>query len=139
MNVSIDADVAGTQTGASPEQEFGCGLTGRLEREFRTIEAMLECYCRDHHGTNSRLCSECQGLLDYAQVRLSRCRFGQAKPTCAKCPVHCYQPKRREQVKEVMRYAGPRMLWQHPVLAILHLMDGHKPVPPVPKLASGKS
>jgi len=63
-------------------------------------------------------------LLAYAQLRLQRCRFGADKPTCAKCPVHCYQPARREEVITVMRYAGPRMLWTHPLLTLHHFFDG---------------
>ena len=102
---------------------------GRLFRERRTLAAMIECYCRDHHAIADRLCPECQALLDYATVRLERCRFGAMKPTCANCPVHCYQPARREQVKKVMRYSGPRMLWQHPILAVRHLLDGYRPPP----------
>jgi len=38
--------------------------------------------------------------------------------------VHCYAPEMREKIKEVMRYAGPRMLLSHPILAIAHLIDG---------------
>ena len=34
----------------------------------------------------------------------------------AKCPVHCYQRDRREQAREVMRYAGPRMVWQSTIV-----------------------
>ena len=83
---------------------------------------MVRIYCRDHH--DGGLCPECKGLLDYASVRLDRCRFGADKPTCAKCPVHCYQKNRREQVKVVMRYAGPRMLWEHPILCLWHWVDG---------------
>ncbi len=30
----------------------------------------------------------------------------------------------RERVRAVMRYAGPRMLLCHPILALLHLRDG---------------
>jgi hypothetical protein len=30
----------------------------------------------------------------------------------------------REAVREVMRYAGPRMALRHPILAFLHLLDG---------------
>ena len=85
---------------------------------------MVRIYCRDHH--DGGLCPECKGLLDYASVRLDRCRFGADKPTCAKCPVHCYQKNRREQVKVVMRYAGPRMLWEHPVLSLWHWVDGRR-------------
>lgn len=98
----------------------------RLAQEWETIAAMISCYCRDHHSTGATLCPECQGLLHYASVRLERCRFGAEKPVCAKCPVHCYQPARREQVRAVMRYAGPRMLWRHPILSLRHWLNGSR-------------
>jgi hypothetical protein len=101
----------------------------RLARELRTIAAMIGCYCESHHNARGDLCPECQGLLDYAALRLERCRFGAEKPVCAKCPVHCYQPARREQVRAVMRYAGPRMLWRHPVLSLRHWLDGFRKAP----------
>ncbi len=103
----------------------------RLARELRTVAAMIECYCEGHHATQAALCPECQGLLDYAALRLERCRFGAEKPVCAKCPVHCYQPARREQVRTVMRYAGPRMLWRHPVLSLRHWLDSFRKAPAV--------
>jgi hypothetical protein len=105
----------------------------RLNREWQTIAAMICCYCRNHHEAPDGLCAECQGLLDYAGVRLERCRFGSEKPVCAKCPVHCYQRARRDQVKIVMHYAGPRMLWKHPILSLRHWVDGwgRKPDPAV--------
>lgn len=97
--------------------------SNRLGREWRTVAAMIGCYCHDHHAKRGGLCSECQELLDYATVRLERCRFGAEKPVCAKCPVHCYLPARRQQVKVVMRYAGPRMVWRHPILSLRHWLD----------------
>ena len=106
----------------------------RLLRELKTVSAMLACYCRGVHGTRGPLCDECRALLDYATTRLERCRFAGEKPVCAKCPVHCYQPRRREQMKQVMRYAGPRMLLRHPVLTIRHLIDGRRPVPVLDRL-----
>jgi len=39
----------------------------------------------------------------------------------------------REHVRIVMRYAGPRMLWRHPILAVRHLIDGRRPAPALPK------
>jgi hypothetical protein len=94
----------------------------RLAREGKTVAAMLEIYCHDHHGDT--VCQECQELMRYVSLRLERCRFGDEKPTCAKCPVHCYQRDRREQIKTLMRYAGPKMLWKHPWLSLWHLLDG---------------
>jgi hypothetical protein len=43
--------------------------------------------------------------------------------------VPCYQRNRREQVRAVMRYAGPRMLWEHPVLTVRHWLDGMRKAP----------
>lgn len=101
----------------------------RLAREWNTLAAMIRCYCEDHQHAATGLCAECQGLMDYAHTRLQRCRFGEAKPTCVNCPVHCYQRERREQVREVMRYAGPRMLFKHPVLSFWHWADGFRKAP----------
>jgi hypothetical protein len=106
----------------------------RLARENKTIAVMVTLYCRDHHAVPAPpgggpadaggLCPECAELLDYARLRLDRCRYGADKPTCAKCATHCYTPAMRERVREVMRYSGPRMLRRHPVLAVAHLVDG---------------
>ncbi len=108
----------------------------RLERERKTLEAMIRCHCRGVHGTSGDLCPECQELLAYATNRLERCPFQENKPTCAKCPIHCYQPQRREQVKAMMRYSGPRIFWRHPILSLRHWLDAYRKVPPVPLKAS---
>lgn len=91
---------------------------------------MIVIYCRHHHeSVGDGLCEECRELLDYATARLERCVFQENKPACVKCPVHCYRGNFRERVKVVMRFAGPRMLWRHPVLALRHMLDGRRPVP----------
>lgn len=105
----------------------------RMNRERRTVLAMIRLYCRDHHKTRAGLCAACDSLWDYVQRRLDRCVFGDEKPTCAKCPVHCYAPDPRTQIKTVMRYAGPRMLLRHPLLALGHLLDGWRQPPPLPR------
>ncbi|MFZ5831515.1 MAG: nitrous oxide-stimulated promoter family protein [Planctomycetota bacterium] len=105
----------------------------RVEREKRTMAVMVRVYCRAHHGSRGPLCAECQELLYYAVCRLDRCPFGEDKPTCAKCPIHCYRPEMRDRARAVMRYSGPRMLWRHPVLAIRHALEGRRPAPDRPK------
>lgn len=102
----------------------------RLAREAKTIRGMLDIYCRGQHGTRGELCADCAELRDYALARLDRCPFQENKSTCANCAVHCYKPAMRERVRVVMRYAGPRMIWRHPILALLHLLvDGRRPAP----------
>jgi len=89
------------------------------------MEVMLKLYCHDRHGIAEGLCEGCGSLRAYAFERLEGCLFKLNKPTCLKCPVHCYRRDMRELVREVMRYAGPRMLRRHPVLAVLHFWDKH--------------
>lgn len=94
----------------------------RMTRERKTVEKMIDIYCRGQHEAQDELCPECAELLDYARTRLRNCPFQAGKTTCAKCPVHCYKPDMRERIRTVMRYAGPRMLIRHPILALLHLV-----------------
>ena len=106
--------------------EGGLERSRRLRRESRTIEVMTRLYCREQHGGRGELCRGCAELLAYADGRLGRCPFAEAKPTCVRCTVHCYRPEMRERVRVVMRYSGPRMLRRHPVLALTHLLDRHR-------------
>jgi Nitrous oxide-stimulated promoter len=102
----------------------------RRAREFKTMIIMLRMYCRTHHHTEAgTLCQDCCELHDYARRRIERCVFGEAKPTCANCSVHCYKALVRDRVKQVMRWAGPRMFWRHPVLTVWHVIDGSRPAP----------
>jgi hypothetical protein len=93
---------------------------------------MLELFCRDRHRPAHVPCAECEALWDYITERLARCPFGAAKPTCLACTVHCFQPAMRERIRAVMRHAGPRMTWRHPLLALRHLLDGRRK-PPAPR------
>lgn len=107
-----------------------------MTRELRTIAAMLRLWCREQHGAaapdGDGLCAPCAELFDYARQRLANCPFGTEKPTCVNCRIHCYGKRQREAVREVMRYAGPRMPLRHPWLSIAHMIDGRRPAPPPP-------
>lgn len=108
-------------------------LSGRLRREWKTIDAMISLYCRELHGSGALLCRSCSELHEYAELRLVKCPFGEGKPTCAHCTVHCYRADMRERVRDVMRFAGPRMLKRHPYLALMHLLvDGRREAPALP-------
>ena len=93
----------------------------RIEREKQTVQKMIELYCH-HHLHQDTMPDEYQHLADYACRRLDHCRYGEQKTACKDCPTHCYAPKEREAIREVMRWAGPRMIWYAPKDAILHLL-----------------
>jgi predicted amidophosphoribosyltransferase len=100
-----------------------------MDRERRTVAAMIHLYCQEQHGTSEGLCPDCQALQVYAEQRLAQCPFQEGKTTCARCPIHCYKPEMRERIRAVMRYAGPRMLLRHPLMALWHLLDGLRKKP----------
>lgn len=87
---------------------------------------MIKIYCAARHGTSKNLCADCSQLNEYAMNRLERCTFGEDKPTCQKCPIHCYKPDMKLRMQEVMRYSGPRMMFHCPMQAIAHLVKGMK-------------
>lgn len=89
---------------------------------------MVRLYCQRFH-TQQGECTECRDFLIYANEKLDRCPYGQTKPTCNQCPIHCYKAEQRAQAKTIMRYAGPRMLIYHPILAIKHLQAEKRAVP----------
>ncbi|MCD4748888.1 MAG: nitrous oxide-stimulated promoter family protein [Thermoanaerobaculales bacterium] len=91
---------------------------------------MIRLYCGAHHDpTKEGLCRECLDLVHYTRRRLERCPFGEEKPVCDRCPLHCYQEDIRSQIRKVMRYSGPRMMLRHPILATRHFIDAHRPLP----------
>ena len=91
----------------------------RIEREKQTVQKMIELYCR-HRLKQNTIPEEYQQLIVYAHTRLGHCRFGEDKPVCKKCPIHCYAPKERQQIREVMRWVGPRMMVFAPKTTIIH-------------------
>jgi hypothetical protein len=92
---------------------------------------MIYMYCRNtrldamirEQTAGEGLCQECAALLEYSRRRVEKCPFGDRKPTCARCTVHCFRADMREQVRVVMRYSGPRMILRHPYFAVRHLLD----------------
>lgn len=105
-------------------------MSSRIAEEKKVVALMIRMYCRRHcrqqgrtakadltgltgrtadtnqadrTGTrqNTRqICPECAALLNYALRRLDSCRFGNGKPSCRKCPVHCYRADMRERRHE---------------------------------------
>lgn len=91
----------------------------RNRREKQTVRLMIAMFCRGRHETRNGLCSSCRELVEYAEQGLDKCPH-QKKPKCITCKVHCFDNDHRKRIREVMRYAGPRMLFTHPLVVLLH-------------------
>ena len=98
-------------------------LKSHREREKIIVLEMIRMYCAGNHEVGNVMCEECSGLAGYSEKRLLSCMYGDSKPVCKECPVHCYSPQRREQMKRVMKYSGPRMIYRKPGYAIVHIID----------------
>ena len=95
--------------------------TTRIEKEKRIVELMVRMYCR-HKQHVAEMPPAYAELLAYAHRRLDKCRFGEAKKACKRCPVHCYARAQRESMRQVMRWCGPRMWLYHPLITLKHYL-----------------
>jgi len=112
----------------------------RLARDLRLLARFVGAFCRSWHagvahtpfalkghdveqlcGRPVPLCDACRKLLAHAWVMRTRCPLD-PKPACKKCPVHCYAPTYREQMRAVMRYAGRRLILTGRLDYLLHLL-----------------
>ncbi len=98
----------------------------KREREKRMVAQMIALYCRKKHHTRGDLCPQCAALDAYAKMRADKCPFMETKTFCSNCRIHCYKPDMRAKIREVMRFAGPRMILHHPVAAIRHVVETKK-------------
>jgi hypothetical protein len=119
------------QQALDDSHQFGFNMTqhkqpARLQRENKTVQTMIRMYCHAHHNAEGDLCDDCLAVAHYAEARVASCPYGYDKPTCANCTTHCYKHDMRERIRLVMRFAGPRMIFRHPWLAIMHVIDGKR-------------
>ena len=88
------------------------------------MNLMIAMYCRGRHKSKKgQLCPECAELAEYVRQRREKCPFGDDKPFCSNCKIHCYKPEMRQKIAAVMRYSGPRLMFSHPVVAFAHLSE----------------
>lgn len=101
----------------------------KRQLEMEVMETIIGIYCRGKHHANRcataesepSLCPDCRRLLTYARSRIAACPRMDVKSFCSACPVHCYSHEMRENVREVMRWSGPRMLLHHPLMTLHHM------------------
>lgn len=94
----------------------------RIEQEKETVAMMIRLYCHKRLGLKE-IPAEYKELMEYAFRRLDGCKYGEKKSACKRCPTHCYKLAMREMIREVMRWAGPRMIIYSPMAAIRHLLN----------------
>lgn len=94
----------------------------KIEKEKRISFLMIDLYYKKHK--NESISKE--ELKEYVELRLDKCPFQENKTFCSNCKIHCYKKDMKEQIKKVMRYSGPKMIFHHPILAIKHLIESKR-------------
>ena len=111
-----------------------------LHRDLKTLAIFIDMYCQHHHPDAPKaaldlkthnvkeivrkellLCEECRKLLAHAWVKRTACPM-EPKPACKHCPKHCYHPKYRQQIREVMKSSGKRIVLSGRLDYLYHLL-----------------
>lgn len=100
-------------------------MMSKIEKEKKIVAFMIDCYCKKNHHQET-ICRSCNDLVKYAQERLSVCPFGEKKTSCLKCMVHCYSKGKRIEIRNVMSFVGPRMMYLMPIQYIKHMFNQSK-------------
>ena len=113
----------------------------RLRRDLQILAKFITVYCRNRHkcapkapvrlpspnlentiSQPGKLCPECGKLLAHAVVKRIHCPIV-PKPSCKHCPDHCYEPRYRERIREVMKYSGRRLVLMGRLDYLWHLLS----------------
>lgn len=98
-------------------------VTKQQKKDIRVLGKFVEVYCSGKHraaeqapvalpaGIGERsLCPECASFLEYAVTKRLKCPLEADKPICKHCRIHCYDRQHREKVREIMSYAGRKLV-----------------------------
>ncbi|MGL4956150.1 MAG: nitrous oxide-stimulated promoter family protein [Bacteroidales bacterium] len=94
----------------------------KRQKEKNIIRLMIALYCKNKHQTEIDLCDKCRDLIQYAEQKIDLCPMMQSKTFCSKCKVHCYVPNMREEIKKVMHFSAPRMIFYQPMEVLKYLL-----------------
>jgi hypothetical protein len=111
-----------------------------IRKDLKTLALFIKIYCANQHtvlpkspvslrthdvaaiaGREVCLCPACAKLLAHAFVKRTHCPMD-PKPACKHCPNHCYHPTYRQQIRQVMRYSGRKMLLGGRLDYLFHLL-----------------
>lgn len=98
-------------------------ISRHQKKDIRLLGKFVEVFCAGKHPAAERfaftlpgelgervICPECAAFLKYAVLKRLKCPLEAEKPTCKHCRIHCYDRPRREKVREIMGYAGRRLM-----------------------------
>ncbi len=95
----------------------------RTVKDRKVLEAMGCVFCKAHHSGEKDacgLCPSCRATVEATLARTAVCPFDH-EGNCQDCAIHCQRGEAQERIREIMRYAAPRMALRHPLMAAEYL------------------
>ena len=114
-------------------------LSRKKIKDIKVLAGFIRIYCHANHDgilrrpflikdpqlqaelCGNELCIDCERLLEHGMAKLSLCPY-EPKPSCRKCPTHCYAPGYRDKVKKVMRFSGTYLIKRGRLDLLLHFL-----------------
>lgn len=100
-------------------ERMGNALKDRL-----TLEAIGGIYCRGNHASAPKdeagMCPECRAAIERTLERAVACPRGH-EGNCQDCDIRCQRGEAQQRIREIMRYAAPRMAFRHPLMTFDYL------------------
>lgn len=87
-----------------------------VEKRKKILSAMFDIYIKKHPEEVKSVDS----LKSYAFQRIEKCPNKGKNIYCSSCTIHCFPEYERAHMKKIMRFAGPRMMIYHPLMALDH-------------------
>ena len=97
-------------------------MNSKIENKKSTVSFMINLYCKNHHSSPNTPCKSCRELIAYSHNKIEKCPNLDSNTTCGNCEIHCYNQEMQNQIKKVMKYSGPRMIFHRPLTAIKHII-----------------
>ena len=73
----------------------------KIDSQKRIVRNMISLYSRHKTGTY-KLNGSYKELAEYCERRLDHCYWGNKKPSCKNCSIHCYNKAKREEIKKII-------------------------------------
>lgn len=94
----------------------------KIEKRKKVLSAMFAIYIKKHKKEKE----EVNSLKAYAFQRIDKCPNVNDGIYCSSCKIHCFSDDKRKEIKKVMKYSGPRMIFYHPLMALDHMLSGFR-------------
>lgn len=96
----------------------------RTDKDRRTMEAIGKIYCQGNHPCREKdaqgMCPDCRRSIEHTLERAAACPREHAI-NCEDCAIHCQRDMARQQIRQIMAYAAPRMALRHPIMTFGYL------------------